>query len=168
MPGTFRAPVASFNVIGSVVYLAAGDFNKDGKLHLAVMGTVGVQIALGNGDGTFHGSLSLGPPGAFGVVGPLAVADLNGDGNFDLAYTASNTNGTAATPQPGNVRVMLGHCDGTFGTGVTYPIGKVRPESAIGDLNGDGRPDLAVADYAPGAAGVAVLLGNGDGLSRRR
>jgi FG-GAP-like repeat len=89
MPGTFRAPVASFNVIGSVVYLAAGDFNKDGKLDLAVMGTVGVQIALSNGDGTFHGSLSLGPPGAFGVVGQLAVADLNGDGNLDLVYTAS-------------------------------------------------------------------------------
>ena len=161
--GTFRAPVGSFNIIGAVVYLAAGDFNKDGKLDLAVMGTVGVQIALGNGDGTFHGSLSLGPPGAFGAIGPLAVADLNGDGNPDLVYTASNTTGTAATLQPGNIWVMLGHGDGTFGAAVTYSIGKVATGVAIGDLNGDGKPDLAVADYAPGAADVAVLLGNGDG-----
>ena len=58
--------------------------------------------------------------------------------------------------------VMLGHGDGTFATIVTYPIGKMATWVAIGDLNGDGKPDLAVADYATGAADVAVLLGNGD------
>jgi hypothetical protein len=158
--GTFGRPVGSFNVIGGAIYLAAGDFNKDGKLDLAVMGAVGVQIALGNGDGTFHGSLGL---GAFGTLGPVAVADLNGDGNLDVVFTASNTTGTAVTLQPGNVSVMLGHGDGTFGAAVSYSIGKIATSVAIGDLNGDGKPDLAVADYAPGAADVAVLLGNGDG-----
>ncbi len=159
--GTFRAPVASLNVLGGATYLAAGDFNKDGKLDLAVLGSVGIQIALGNGDGTFHGNLSL--PTAFGASGPLAVADLNGDGNLDLVYTASNSLAPASTLQPGTISVMLGHGDGTFATAVTYPIGKMATSVAIGDLNGDGKPDLAVADYAPGAADVAVLLGNGDG-----
>jgi FG-GAP-like repeat len=159
--GTFRAPVASFNVIGGATYLAAGDFNKDGKLDLAVLGSVGVQIALGNGDGTFHGNLSL--PGVFGASGPMAVADLNGDGNLDIVFTASNSTGVVATVQPGTVLVMLGHGDGTFATIVSYTIGKTATWVAIGDLNGDGKPDLAVADYAPGAADVAVLIGNGDG-----
>jgi hypothetical protein len=159
--GTFGTPVASFGAIGGAFYLAAGDFNKDGKLDLAVLGSVGVQIALGNGDGTFHGNLSL--PGVFGASGPIAVADLNGDGNPDVVFTASNDTGIAATPQPGTVLVMLGHGDGTFAAIVAYPIGKIATSVAIGDLNGDGKPDLAVTDFAPGAADVAVLLGNGDG-----
>jgi hypothetical protein len=159
--GTFRAPVGSFNVLGGATYLATGDFNKDGKLDLAVFGVVGVQIALGNGDGTFRGSLSL--PAVFGASGPMAVADLNGDGNLDIVFTASNSVAPAATIQPGIILVMLGHGDGTFAAPVTYSIGKMATWVAIGDLNGDGKPDLAVADYAAGAADVAVLLGNGDG-----
>jgi hypothetical protein len=158
--GSFGTPVASFGVIGGAFYLAAGDFNKDGKLDLAVNGIVGVQIALGNGDGTFRGSLGspvLSPPS-----GPVAAADLNGDGNLDLVVTAVNVN-SAGSLQPGTISVMLGHGDGTFAAAVTYTIGKMATSVAIGDLNGDGKPDLAVADYAPGAADVAVLLGNGDG-----
>jgi FG-GAP-like repeat len=158
--GTFGTPVASFGVIGGAFYLAAGDFNKDGKLDLAVNGIIGVQIALGNGDGTFRGS--LGSPTLFPPAGPVAVADLNGDGNLDLVITAVNVN-TAVSLQPGTISVMLGHGDGTFAAAVTYTIGKMATSVAIGDLNGDGKPDLAVADYAPGAGDVAVLLGNGDG-----
>jgi hypothetical protein len=159
--GTFQAPVASFSVIGGATFMAAGDFNKDGKLDLAVLGSVGVQIALGNGDGTFHGNLSL--PGVFGASGPLAVADLNGDGNPDVVFTASNSTGAAASLQPGTVLVMLGRGDGTFATVVPYPIGKMATGVAIGDLNGDGKADLVVADYGSGAADIAVLFGNGDG-----
>jgi hypothetical protein len=158
--GTFGAPIASFNIIGGAFYLAAGDFNKDGKLDLAVIGTVGVQIALGNGDGTFRGS--LGPPTLSPPAGPVAVADLNGDGNLDLVVTAVNVN-IAISLQPGTISVMLGHGDGTFAAAVSYSIGKAATSVAIGDLNGDGKPDLAVADFATGAGAVAVLLGNGDG-----
>src|SRR4030088_831728 len=46
-------------------------------------------------------------------------------------------------------------------TNVDYTIGKRATSIAIGDLNGDGKPDLAVADFGGGA--VSVLLGNGDG-----
>ena len=159
--GTFGKPVGSFNAIGGAMFIAAGDFNKDGKLDLAVMTATGMQIALGNGDGTFHGSLSL--PAAFGVNGPPAVADLNGDGNPDIVYSATNAGGTATSLQPGNVWVMLGKGDGTFATAVSYPAVKTATGVAIGDLNGDGKPDLVVADDAAGAGDVAVLFGNGDG-----
>ena len=72
-------------------------------------------------------------------------------------------------PESGNVGVLLGNGDGTFQAVVTYFSGALSAESvAIADVNGDGKPDLVVANYclnsnvcAEGAVGV--LLGNGDG-----
>jgi hypothetical protein len=59
------------------------------------------------------------------------------------------------------VGVLLGKGDGTFQDQVTYPVGGADFGIAVGDLNGDGKPDLAVAYYMPPKVGV--LLGNGDG-----
>jgi hypothetical protein len=65
--------------------------------------------------------------------------------------------------------VLLGNGDGTFGTKTDFGTGLYPGSPAIADLNGDGRPDLVVAnfgDHGPGNGGgntVSVLLGNGDG-----
>src|SRR5262245_61860200 len=93
-------------------------------------------------------------------AGPLpfsvAIGDLNLDGRPDLAvanigYSAENI---------GTVSVLLGNGDGTFGTTTSYVAG-INPSSvAIGDVNGDGRPDLSVSNFSPT---VLVLHGNGDG-----
>jgi hypothetical protein len=58
-----------------------------------------------------------------------------------------------------NVSVLLGNGDGTFQAARNYAAGSFPFSMAVGDFNGDGRLDLAVA----GAGGVRVLLGNGDG-----
>jgi len=61
---------------------------------------------------------------------------------------------------------MLGKGDGTFKSPVFYPAGRVDQAMAVGDFNGDGKPDLVVADYGVHQymeGGVDVLLGNGDG-----
>jgi hypothetical protein len=68
-----------------------GDFNRDGRVDLAVadFGSESVSILLGNGDGTF------GAPHNF-AVGYLpnnaAVGDFNGDGKLDLAVADAGTN----------------------------------------------------------------------------
>jgi hypothetical protein len=97
-----------------------------------------------------------------GQVSSLAVADLNGDGNPDVV--ATNLEGSAA------LSVWLGNGDGTFQPATTILLPGLSSSGdsvAVGDLNGDGIPDLALALNTPsgkgGQGGVAILLGNGDG-----
>jgi hypothetical protein len=59
------------------------------------------------------------------------------------------------------VSVLLGNGDSSFAPRIDYATGANPLSVAVGDLNGDGRLDLAVANY--GSATVSVLLGNGDG-----
>jgi hypothetical protein len=92
-------------------------------------------------------------------AGSLAVADLTGTGNLDLVLLASGN----------SIVVIPGNGDGSFGKPVRYTgLGRTAASVAVGDVNGDGIPDLVVAyagwprpPRAPG--GVSVLLGNGDG-----
>jgi hypothetical protein len=62
--------------------------------------------------------------------------------------------------------VLLGNGDGTFGTRTDFGTGSHPDFVAIGDLNGDERPDLAVANWVSNT--VSVLLGNGDGTFRSK
>ena len=132
--------------------IAAGDFNGDGKLDLAVadggtsdVGQGAVFILLGNGDGTFKLGAQY-PQGAHAAF--VACADFNGDGKLDLAVRYIEGFGMG---------VMLGNGDGTFQPAVDF--GSMNDALfagvAVGDLNGDGKPDAAVLDL-PGE--VAVLL----------
>jgi hypothetical protein len=84
----------------------------------------------------------------------VAVGDLNGDGNTDLAVANSNGDG---------VSVLLGNGDGTFAPKTDYGTGiGTKPYwVAVGDLDGDDDADLVTADS--GTNQVSVLLGNGDG-----
>jgi hypothetical protein len=100
----------------------------------------------------------------------VAVADVNGDGKPDLLVTNSCGEDCAQ----GRVDVLLGNGDGTFQPAVSYASGGSIPYSvAVADVNGDGKPDLVVANCGPigintcasgeGNSLVGVLLGNGDG-----
>jgi len=142
------------------------DVNRDGKPDLVVSihgsddkSTDGaVTVLLGNGDGTFQFSGSY-DSGGWDTQG-LAVADVDGDGKPDVVV--ANGTGVGGVG-PGNVAVLLGNGDGTFKPFVTYAAGDTLPGSvAIGDVNGDGNPDLVVGSNQT----VDVLLGNGDGTFR--
>ena len=135
-----------------------GDFNGDGKPDLAVANSTGIAVLLGEGDGAFQTAINTG-------AGPspqsLAVGDFNGDGTLDMAVANFGewVNG-AQTYTNSSVSVLLGKGGGTFQTAVNYDAGGRSRFVAVGDFNGDGKPDLAVAS---GLGNVSVLLGNGDG-----
>jgi len=86
----------------------------------------------------------------------VAIGDFNGDGKLDLA-TASGAYDFGA------VSVFLGNGDGTFQTAVQYAAPYNAINLAVGDFNGDGKPDLVVVSATYSYTTVSVLLGNGDG-----
>src|SRR5204863_135567 len=88
----------------------------------------------------------------------VSIGDLNNDGTPDLVVA---NEGTYPNYPDGNVSVLLGNGNGTFAAAVNYGAGSRPNAAAICDLNGDGKLDLAVANF--GSNNVSVLMGNGDG-----
>jgi hypothetical protein len=155
--GSFQDPV-HYGDPTLRTHVAVGDFNGDGALDLAVdnetypNGTV--SVFLGNGNGTFQAARDflLG----LGWSWSVAVSDFNGDGILDLALTAA-----AGYPQAADtVSVLLGRGDGTFLAPASYNAGVTTRSVAVGDFNGDGWPDLAVANWDANTA--TVLLNAAD------
>jgi hypothetical protein len=151
--GTFQ-PHVDYGSAISPQWVAVGDFNGDGHLDITVANDTSdtVSVFLNKGDGVFLPYADY--PIAPGVSFSVAVGDFNQDGRLDLAVTSSGSAGDV-------VSVLMGKGDGTFVAHVDYTVA-FSPESlAVGDLNGDGYPDLITGSY-PGNT-VSVLLNNRDG-----
>lgn len=94
------------------------------------------------------------PVGSAATV--VAIGDLNGDGRADVAVAT----GSAGDPlNDRSVFVFLQTSAGTLAPPIRYSTGLNARGIAIGDLNGDGRADLAVC----GDSGVVVLRQKPDG-----
>jgi hypothetical protein len=143
-------------VVPNAYWIAAGDFNEDGKLDLVVLetarGTGVLQILLGDGTGKFQ----FGPSYNTGVT-PISVAaaDFDGDGHLDLAEANE-----AGFKDAGSVMVFRGTGKETFKKPATYKVDYSPWAITAGDLNGDGHPDLAVTNIA---GFVSVLMNDDTG-----
>jgi len=136
----------------------AYDFNGDGKLDLATVGSsstipLGVFIELGNGDGSFQPPVGY----ATGVTGPLTLAagDIDGDGKMDL-LVANWVGGTYA---------LLGNGDGTFQTPVVSATTAGGLEGIVlGDWFGNGILDVFTTRSISSNYYFTVLGGNRNGV----
>lgn len=155
------AATAQFTFSGPTTYapgerpdgVAFADFNGDGLADMAVSSDNPDKVALfmNSGNGTF-GAPAFVQTG--GGTGPddLATADVDGDGDTDIAVTLHNV---------GAVRLLLNVGAGAFSLGASVAVGANPITIASGDFNLDGRPDFATANRD--ANTVSVLLNQGGG-----
>jgi hypothetical protein len=163
------------------VAVAIGDLNGDGHPDIVLVNTAlffgtahgELSVLMGNGDGTFQDAAPY-DSGGYGATS-VAIADVNGDGHLDLvvANDCQTFNQLSQCNSLGGVSVLLGNGDGTFQPAVLYDSGGFDATSvAVVDVNGDGHPDLIVANQCQtfdqngecvGPSQVGVLFGNGDG-----
>jgi len=153
--GVFAA-AANYATGAKPAWVASADFNGDGRPDLAVVNvdsnTVSVLPNIGNGALGGKSDWATGP-----YPYSVAAGDFNGDGRPDLAVV---NNGSGPAYFDSSMSVLLNTGGGAFAPKADYRTGSSPMAVTSVDFNGDGKADLAVANYSGTAS---VLLNKGDG-----
>jgi len=136
-------PPVSYPLDGGPWSATVGDFNRDGHPDIATANQWGrsVSVLLGFGDGTFESAVAYPVPDIPGYLAKpnsIVSADLDHDGNLDLAV---------ADHDGGAVDLFHGNADGTFQLAQIVRVGSSTSTVAATDFNRDGRMDIAALDY---------------------
>jgi hypothetical protein len=130
-------------------WIFAGDFTGDGKKDVLV-GEVGkIHVFAGANDGSFAAAVIS---DAAGFV-PEGLADFNGDARPDLYLIGAGG--------AGEIAVMFGAANGSFGAPVAVPSSVPAGKLVAGDFTGDGLCDLGLVSSA--SQQIAIFAGDGNG-----
>jgi hypothetical protein len=170
--GSYTSALAP-EVTHTIGYPTVADFNGDGIPDIAATGDPAIKVSLGKGDGTFSAPVAL-PNGAVDFSTPLSTmnahilhGDFNGDGKIDLMAIGSSS------IYQYDSYVLFGKGDGTFkqpvlvpNSSVDYPMYSQLSDSAVFDINHDGRSDVvtdSVGLTSNGPGQIFAALSKGDG-----
>jgi FG-GAP-like repeat/FG-GAP repeat len=147
--------------------LGMGDLNGDGKLDLASVNNADNDISLAFGDG--RGGFTLAPRSPFAVGPspyPLTIGDVNNDGRLDIVAnaTATGPNRAQQLPMSRALTILINDGQGGFTRRDTSLRTATPWSTAMGDINGDGKPDLVATHHDQSK--LTVLLGDGAGSFR--
>lgn len=157
--GTFQAPKNSVITLNSGQSIAASplvaaDFNHDGHIDLAIVGSdttnTTVYILPGNGTATFGAvqPVFTAPTGGSvwgSAVHNMILGDFDGDANADIALTTTTTNSASGAITSTTVHVLYGEGNYLFTPTAPFNVAS-QIELNSGDLNSDGRTDLFALD----------------------
>ncbi|WP_333399262.1 FG-GAP-like repeat-containing protein [Microcoleus sp. K4-B3] len=149
------APQVTFPTGNGPTSVSIGDINGDGKPDLAVANESDntASILLNTTTNAVTPSFATKVDFTTGI-GPISVSigDINGDGKPDLAVANQNSNYTSILL---NI-TATGATTPTFANQATFPTGDGPRSVSIGDINGDGKPDLAVANFNSDTASILL------------
>jgi uncharacterized protein (TIGR03437 family) len=162
--GNFTPIINNDEPWGGVSGIAAGDFNGDGLLDLAVCVSLAnqdvetIMVLLGQSDGTFQAAPSLQAPGCLQIV----AMDLNGDGHVDLALGIPYSYYSPALG-PTDLVFYAGRGDGTFENGLPFSGSGSTGYVAFADFTGSGvigfagTNDFTAPVWVPTAGNTVIL-----------
>jgi glucose/arabinose dehydrogenase len=149
------ANAINYSVAARPHSIRSADLNNDGNIDLVTDSDLdSVSVLLGNGNGGFGSSVSY---AAGRVPNGLAIGDVNSDGNLDL-LTANNAGNYPSGNNPGGdtINVLLGNGNGTFADPTTFTTGRTPFDLTLADFNGDGKLDVATANWHTNDVGVLL------------
>ena len=156
------APKVDFATGFAPLFVAIGDINGDGKPDLATANNSSNSFSIFRNTSSI-GTLNFAAKLDFGTGGTnpvsIVIGDMDGDGKLDLAETNFGNNTVSVFRNTGSNGTV------NFAILINFPSGTAPQSIALGDLDGDSKPDLAVANYLANSISVLRNTGSNGSIS---